>query len=156
MDTMPDNLLQQRTEVTLARLMPRLEARFAKADPEQWAAFETRLRVHFPNLFELLLHLYGSQYDFYYHLEVILATAARMWLARPADLKALDAEREAEPRWFQSQEMVGGVCYVDLFAGDLEGVRKKIPYFKELGLTYLHLMPLFLSPEGNSDGGYAV
>ena len=35
-------------------------------------------------------------------------------------------------------------------------MRKKIPYFKELGLTYLHLMPLFRAPEGNSDGGYAV
>ncbi|MFL5733626.1 MAG: alpha-amylase family glycosyl hydrolase, partial [Chloroflexia bacterium] len=151
------NLLQQRTELTLARLLPRLEVQqFAGADRVQWAAFETRLRAHFPNLFELLLHLYGGQYDFYYHLEAILATAARMWLERPAELKALDAEREAKPRWFQSQEMVGGVCYVDLFAEDLEGVKRKIPYFKELGLTYLHLMPLFLSPEGNSDGGYAV
>ncbi|MBL8057499.1 MAG: alpha-glucosidase C-terminal domain-containing protein, partial [Anaerolineales bacterium] len=43
-----------------------------------------------------------------------------------------------------------------LFAGDLNGLRAKIPYFKELGLTYLHLMPLFQVPEGNSDGGYAV
>jgi amylosucrase len=143
-------------EVSLARMLPRLESRFANADPAQWAAFEARLRDHWTGLFGGLLRLYGGQYDFYYHLETILATAARMWLARPPDLKALDAEREADPRWFQSQEMVGGVCYVDLFAGDLEGVRRKIPYFKELGLTYLHLMPLFLSPEGNSDGGYAV
>jgi amylosucrase len=35
-------------------------------------------------------------------------------------------------------------------------VRAKIPYFKELGLTYLHLMPLFKAPEGENDGGYAV
>jgi amylosucrase len=52
--------------------------------------------------------------------------------------------------------MLGGVCYVDLFAGDIEEVRSKIPYFKELGLTYLHLMPLFKSPSGENDGGYAV
>jgi amylosucrase len=103
-----------------------------------------------------LLNLYGAQYDFYYHLETILGTAAKMWLERPAELKALDALREADPHWFQSQKMVGGVCYVDLFAGNLEGVRKKISYFKELGLTYLHLMPLFQSPEGENDGGYAV
>ena len=44
----------------------------------------------------------------------------------------------------------------DLFAGNLEGVRSKIPYFRELGLTYLHLMPLFKMPEGENDGGYAV
>ena len=52
--------------------------------------------------------------------------------------------------------MLGGVCYVDRYAGSLDGVRRQIPYFRELGLTYLHLMPLFASPEGNSDGGYAV
>jgi amylosucrase len=52
--------------------------------------------------------------------------------------------------------MLGGVIYVDLFAGDLEGVRSKIPYFQELGLTYLHLMPLFKAPQGENDGGYAV
>ena len=79
-----------------------------------------------------------------------------MWLARPAELQALDAAREADPTWFQSERMLGGVCYVDLFAGDLAGLRAKIPYFKELGLTYLHLMPLFRAPAGNSDGGYAV
>ncbi len=52
--------------------------------------------------------------------------------------------------------MVGGVCYVDLFANNLDGIRSKIPYFKELGLTYLHLMPLFDTPTGENDGGYAV
>ena len=60
----------------------------------------------------------------------------------------LDAEREAKPTWYQDHKMLGGVCYVDLFANDLDGIHKKIPYFKELGLTYLHLMPLFRSPEG--------
>ena len=48
------------------------------------------------------------------------------------------------------------MCYVDLFAGDLQGLKAKIPYFQELGLTYLHMMPLFKCPEGKSDGGYAV
>ncbi len=52
--------------------------------------------------------------------------------------------------------MMGAVGYVDLFAGDLNGIREQIPYFEELGLTYLHLMPLFKAPEKNNDGGYAV
>jgi amylosucrase len=118
--------------------------------------FRARLERHFPALFKLLLHLYGGHYDFFFHLEEILASAARAWLDRPARLKALDAQREANPGWFQSQQMLGGVCYVDLFAGSLEGIRARIPYFKELGLTYLHLMPLFACPEGDNDGGYAV
>jgi len=141
---------------SLERLLPRLQTRFATADPVLWTAFQARLEANFETLFDLLLHLYGQQYDFFYHLESILETAARMWLARPAELRALDERREANPLWFQSQEMLGGVCYVDLFAGDLAGIRAKIPYFQELGLTYLHLMPLFLSPAGENDGGYAV
>jgi len=129
---------------------------YAMVQRADWKSFESRLTANFERLFSILLHLYGDQADFFYHLENILTTAARMWLARPAELKALDAEREANPLWFQSQEMLGGVCYVDLFAGDLAGVRAKIPYFRELGLTYLHLMPLFASPAGDNDGGYAV
>ena len=64
--------------------------------------------------------------------------------------------RENDPDWILSNKQLGGVCYVDLFAGDLQGLKAKIPYFQELGLTYLHLMPLFKFPEGKSDGGYAV
>jgi amylosucrase len=142
--------------LSLSRLKPRLQARFAEADPAAWATFQGRLDAHFDDLFPLLRHLYGHLYDFFYHLESILEMAARLWLARPADLQTLDAERELHPDWFQSQAMLGGVCYVDLFAGNLAGIREKIPYFRELGLTYLHLMPLFAAPAGNSDGGYAV
>ncbi len=135
--------------------MPRLAAWFA-ADRAAWPAFQTRLHCHFDHLYGLLAELYGGHYAFRQHVEESLLLAARTWLARPAELKTLDAEREADPLWFQAQTMVGGVCYVDRFAGTLAGVREKIPYFKELGLTYLHLMPLFLAPAGNSDGGYAV
>ncbi|HKP55015.1 MAG TPA: alpha-amylase family glycosyl hydrolase [Chloroflexia bacterium] len=153
----PTDPIARQAEITLGRLLPRLESQFgAGADAEEWAAFKARLQRNFLNLFRLLLELYGRHYDFFYHLESILATAARMWLARSPDLKKLDKVREADPLWFQSEKMLGGVCYVGLFAGDLDGVRQKIPYFKELGLTYLHLMPLFLSPEGNNDGGYAI
>jgi amylosucrase len=147
------------TKRTLHRLQPRLEAHFAQAarqHPAEWAAFQNRLQVHFPRLFGLLLELYGSRYDFYYHLEQLLILAAQSWLERPTALQSLDAAREQDPVWFQSEQMLGGVCYVDLFAGDLEGLRQKLPYFKELGLTYLHLMPLFQSPPGENDGGYAI
>lgn len=145
------------TERTLARLLPRLEATFAdQVTTPDWAIFRQRLETHFPRLFPLLLSLYRERYDFYYHLECILALAARSWLARPVELKALDAERERQPHWYQQQAMLGGVCYVDRFADDLNGIRQQIPYFQELGLTYLHLMPLFQAPAGDSDGGYAI
>jgi glycosidase len=139
---------------TLERLLPRIEPMLrGSLDIRR---FQERMQREFPRLFGLLLHLYGNQYDFFYHLEQILLTAAYFFAKRPAELKELDRRREAEPLWFRSEQMLGGVCYVDLFADDLSGIREKIPYFKELGLTYLHLMPLFKVPQTNNDGGYAV
>lgn len=149
--------LSRQAEISLARLYPRLETSFAGAmGHEDWDAYSSRLRAHFASLFAPLVRLYGGQYDFFYHLESIVTMTARLWSERPAPLKALDREREECPTWFQSERMMGGVCYVDLFAGSLQNVRARIPYLKELGLTYLHLMPLFRTPSGNSDGGYAV
>jgi hypothetical protein len=114
--------MNRQAQLSLERLLPRLKDCFA-GDASAWEPFRERLQANFETLFDLLLHLYGGQYDFFYHLESILETAARAWLARPGELKTLDAQREAEPLWFQSQEMLGGVCYVDLFAGDLAGIR---------------------------------
>jgi len=146
--------LEKETQITLRRMLPRL-APFLPGDDER-DVFERRLDAHFPAVFRLLHALYGDRYDFFYHLEQILIAAAQNFAARSPELHALDAAREAEPDWFQGEGMLGGVCYVDRFAGDLAGIREKIPYFKELGLTYLHLMPLFRCPEDNSDGGYAI
>lgn len=127
-----------------------------KGNSRAWGAFQSRVHQHFPALMGELATLYGERPDFLEFLENLLATAFTAWAARPADLKTLDIRREADPLWFQSEKMLGGVCYVDKFAGNLRGIREAIPYFQELGLTYLHLMPLFRCPEGNSDGGYAV
>ncbi|MBZ0296817.1 MAG: alpha-amylase family protein [Anaerolineae bacterium] len=152
---MPENDWKaEAAQVSLTRLLHRIKPIIP--DPNDRLVFVKRLETHFPRIFHLLYELYGWQYDYFYHLEQIFETAAHLYAARPADLKALDIQREAEPEWLLSEKMMGGVCYVDLFAGDLEGLRARIPYFKELGLTYLHLMPLFQVPEGNSDGGYAV
>lgn len=150
---------QNKALLALDRLRPRLEEQFKaerQRSPEDWLAFNARLERHFETLFSLLLQLYSNQHDFYFHLEKLLQSLARSWFARPADLKQLDLSRESNPDWFQSNQMVGGVCYVDLFASSLEGIQSKIPYFRELGLTYLHLMPLFKSPDGENDGGYAI
>ena len=120
------------------------------------AAFRRRFDQHFPDLSRLFHSLYGQQSDWLDHLTALVLEAARSWQERPADLKTVDDARERDSGWFLSHSMLGGVCYVDRYAENLDGVRAQIPYFKELGLTYLHLMPLFLAPEPHSDGGYAV
>src|SRR5829696_3010158 len=45
---------------------------------------------------------------------------------------------------------------LDRVAGTLEGVGEHLDYIGELGVRYLHLMPLLAPREGDSDGGYAV
>ncbi len=141
----------------LQRIAQRVQVNISSPAPApEWKAFESRLNEHYDHLKALLFSLYGQHADFAERLEDIVATAAASWLSRSPELRQLDAEREHNPRWFQSHHMLGGIAYVDLFAGNLQGIREKIPYFKELGLTYLHLMPLFQCPEGGNDGGYAV
>jgi hypothetical protein len=151
------DLYQQQT--TWNRLLPRIKTHFSadiKKDKTLWAVYFARLETFFPPLFQRYYYLYGGLYDFYYHLEDLLISITSAWKERSPALKSLDQDRLTNPDWFQSHHMLGGVCYVDLFAGDLTGIREKIPYFKELGLTYLHLMPLYKVPEGENDGGYAV
>lgn len=75
---------------------------------------------------------------------------------RPANLRARDVLREAEPDWFQQPDMVGYVMYGDRFADTLRGVGGHLDYLGELGVRYVHLMPLLRAREGESDGGYAV
>ena len=77
--------MNRQAKRSLERILPRLKGRFAEADSAVWDPFQARLEANFERLFDLLLHLYGNQYDFFYHLETILETAARMWLARPAE-----------------------------------------------------------------------
>jgi len=146
--------LNHEAQVTLSRLLPRLEPLFD--DKAAYEVFSRRLYRHLPRLLNHLIKVYGNHYDFFYHLEQILRTAAQAFIARPDDLRQLDEQRETDPLWFKREHMVGGVLYVDLFAGDFAGVREKIPYLQELGLTYLHLMPLFEAPAEDSDGGYAI
>ncbi len=145
-------------ELSLSRLQPRLQAVWEETAPSGDVAsrFEHRLKHEWPRLFPLLFQLYGSRYDFFYHLEQILLTAARNWSERPEPLKKLDEQRIHDPAWIQSEKLVGGALYVDLFSENLGKLRETIPYFKNLGLTYLHLMPLFAVRPGDNDGGYAI
>lgn len=144
---------QKNAAIALARLLPRVKPLLTRGDD---IVFESRVRTHFPRLFKLLHQLYGHRYDFFFHLEAILTAAAKTLRDRPAELKALDVQREKYPDWFQSSAMMGAVCYVDRFAGTLKGLEDKLDYLKEMGITYLHLMPLFECPADRNDGGYAV
>ncbi|MHC1783202.1 MAG: amylosucrase [Anaerolineaceae bacterium] len=124
--------------------------------PADWQSFEDRINNYSGKLHALIHPLYGRKAEFSIHYYRLINKITSIWWQRPEELKTLDEIRQKDPAWFLSNREIGGVCYVDLFAGSLEKLREKIPYFEELGLTYLHLMPLFRRPDGENDGGYAI
>lgn len=151
--------IQFQAQLTFKRLLPRLEDRysnFRQKNPEIWEPFCERLELYFPKLFEKLFPLYGEVYDAIFYIEELLYAMADAWINRSDDLRLLDKKRDADPYWYSSNQLLGAVCYVDLFSENLNGFFEKIPYLLELGVTYLHLMPLFKAPKGENDGGYAI
>ena len=115
--------------------------------------FSERYARHENELQQLYRELYSGDTAAYASFEQMLR---RMWLQRPEPLRALDLSREADPRWYKGHDLVGMLMYVRAFAGTLNGVRERLDYIQDCGVNYLHLMPLLESPEGRSDGGYAV
>lgn len=141
------------TAADLDRVRATVDERIRGADDP---ALDRRVEGQLHRLHQLFRELYGERDDALDVLAAVVADAAVSWIDRPDELKRLDEVREADPAWFTSNRMLGGVCYVDRYAGSLAGLRGQLPYVEELGLRYLHLMPLFEAPEGESDGGYAI
>ncbi len=154
---MHDLSIADKGTITRKRLLASLAKTFTDREGQpEWEAFCFRFNQHFSDLFEALYHLYGDRFDLHYHLESLAHVLAECWIQRPDELRGLDAIRESDPTWYRSGHLIGAMAYVDEFAEDLAGLEAKIPYLKELGITYLHLMPVYRSPDGDDDGGYAV
>jgi amylosucrase len=125
-------------------------------EPLEQEILLTRLELYLPDVLRPMEQLYGERPDFDAWCQKLLEVVARGYAQRPPELRLLDIRRQAQPDWFQRPDMIGYVCYTDRFTGTLKGVAGRIPYLKELGVTYLHLMPLLKPRPGANDGGYAV
>lgn len=119
-------------------------------------AFLARLEQALFDIREPLEALYGEVVDVDELVNDLVSDAIDARAARPEKLRIIDRRREIDQAWFQRSRMIGYVCYADRFAGSLEGVAKHLDYLVELGVTYLHLMPLLKPRPGENDGGYAV
>lgn len=75
---------------------------------------------------------------------------------RSDELRTLDRKREDDSFWFMDKGAVGMTLYTELYGGDLKGVASHIDHLKDLGVTYLHLMPFTTTPLHDNDGGFAV
>jgi amylosucrase len=148
---------RERAAHAASRLLPELRPTVEQALGRlEGGAFLARLEVSFPDLFEALDVLYADRVDPCGLLAELAGRCLSAAERRPEELRLLDRRREVDPAWFQRARVCGYVAYADRFAGDLPGVADHLDYLAELGVNYLHLMPLLRPRPGPNDGGYAV
>nr|WP_315190986.1 alpha-amylase family protein [uncultured Flavobacterium sp.] len=118
--------------------------------------FHLRLGANFPIISDLFKKIYtGTSYE-EEAFELLMSSLVKNFEERSALQKKRDLLRMSNPNWYSSEEIVGMMLYVDLFNVDFNGLKEKIPYFKDLGINTVHLMPFLDVPEFENDGGYAV
>jgi amylosucrase len=118
--------------------------------------FYHRLSSSASTIQNLYVEVYGQHHASHEVYDKLVDTIINAYMVRPVRLQELDVRKLNEGSWFLSNQLVGMSLYVDRFCGNLENLLGQLPYFEKLGVNVLHLMPLFESPESESDGGYAV
>ena len=123
-----------------------------KREKKNDSIFQHRLERHHDELRWLYMELYQNG-DMFAEL---CSQMYEYYNCRSKKLKERDLKREKGPDWYHVKDMLGMMIYTDNFAGNMKGVKEKIPYLKECNINCLHLMPFLDTPKGRSDGGYAV
>lgn len=114
--------------------------------------YRQRFEKHLDELRWLYLELYGNTSMF----AELCDRMEQFYEERSVALKRQDKKREASPNWYKQNDMLGMMFYIDNFAGNMKGVKKKLDYLEQCNVNYVHLMPFLDTVEGRSDGGYAV
>jgi amylosucrase len=118
--------------------------------------FYTRFIANASAIHQLYNEVYSQHPNKELLFNSLLQTIVDAYLQRPFAYKKQDLDKEIQGNWFLSNHITGMSLYVDRFCGNLQNLSTKLPYFKNLGVNFLHLMPIMQSPENESDGGYAV
>ncbi|MEO7751970.1 MAG: alpha-amylase family glycosyl hydrolase, partial [Terracoccus sp.] len=119
------------------------------------ATLELRFERWWPDLVAGLTELYAAD-DVEAAALRLAEVAVAGFQAREPELRHLDERRLLRPDWLQDPSMIGYACYTERFDGTLATLPGRLDYLRELGVTYLHLMPLLRPRDGDNDGGYAV
>ncbi|MGB4847315.1 MAG: alpha-amylase family glycosyl hydrolase [Saprospiraceae bacterium] len=120
------------------------------------SAFYLRFVEHAETIAELYDELYAHHPGAKDNFQGLLHIITQNWKRRKKKLRERDNEKSKEEYWFLSNEINGMSLYVDRFCGKLKNISSKLEYLENLDVNFLHLMPVFQSPEHASDGGYAV
>ena len=118
--------------------------------------FFTRFVANTSSIYFLYSELYKNHLKSADMFKRLIETITDAYQKRTVSQKQLDEEKEIKGNWFLSNDIAGMSLYVDRFCGSLSNMEEKLEYLKKLGINFLHLMPVMQSPEGESDGGYAV
>lgn len=120
--------------------------------------FNQRYDAAAGDILMLYSRLYKNHPEYETCYRQLLQIIANAFEARSKTLKEQDMVKlqQQDGHWFLSNEICGMSLYVDRFCTNLHALAGKLDYFKSLGINLLHLMPVFESPAGESDGGYAV
>lgn len=146
-------MYEQESHSLLNAILDDLKPEIARQDLRH---FYTRLGANFYAIYSLFRTLYGHRDDFQTQMQNLVETMARGYINRSSMLEQIDIEREKDYNWFLSQKWVGMALYTNGFADNLADLAEKTPYFQELGINMVHILPILMCPTGKSDGGYAV
>lgn len=116
------------------------------------AIYKKRFDKHHDELRWLYMELYDNSSMF----AELCDNMSRFFSERNEELKSVDCIRESCKDWYKQNDMLGMMFYIDNFAGNMKGVKSKLDYIEQCNVNYIHLMPFLETPEGRSDGGYAV
>ncbi|WP_419212991.1 alpha-amylase family protein [Maribacter sp. X9] len=131
------------------------KSQMKKGESSYEALFDQRLATNLSLIKTLFFSLYQEpNHEAYFH--DLLDQLEVQFSERPNELKKQDLERLNFGNWYQSEKLVGMQLYVDRFNKDINGLKEKLTYFEDLGINFLHLMPITTRPAGENDGGYAV
>jgi amylosucrase len=118
--------------------------------------FYTRFIANATTIKSLFDEIYGSHPEAEISFAFLLNNIITAHNKRSQTLRAIDEKKEQQDIWFLSNRLAGMSLYVDRFCGSIKNLENKLSYVQKLGINLLHLMPVFESPAGESDGGYAV
>jgi len=117
-----------------------------KENTAEHQAFFTRFIANATAIESLYQQLYGNHPNTLLVWNNLLQLIIKTHQERPNNLLKKDSKKLQDDYWYVSNELAGMSLYVNRFCGNIENLNKHLPYFAELGINVLHLMPLFESP----------
>ncbi len=105
------------------------------------SVFDVRMFEYEKELKDLYYELYAD--NSYYSADEKYHDLIKLMKHFSKDRKSKFEKADLDnPDWFHRNDIVGTTLYVDLFSDNLAGFINHIPYFKELGINFIHFMPI--------------